>query len=43
MNSHAWINLAIYLVVLLLTVKPLGGYIAKVMDGTPNLASHVRL
>ena len=41
MNSHAWINLAIYLVVLLLTVKPLGGYIAKVMDGTPNLASRI--
>jgi K+-transporting ATPase ATPase A chain len=41
MSTHAWINLAIYLVVLLLLVKPLGGYIAKVMDGEANLARRI--
>ena len=33
MNSHAWILLGVFLTVLLLTVKPLGIYIAKVMEG----------
>jgi len=33
MSSHAWILLGLFLVVLLLTVKPLGTYIAKVMEG----------
>ena len=33
MNSHAWILLGVFLAVLLLTVKPLGIYIAKVMEG----------
>ena len=32
MNSHAWILLGVFLAVLLLTVKPLGIYIAKVME-----------
>jgi len=33
MNSHAWILLGVFLAVLLLTVKPLGIYIAQVMEG----------
>jgi len=33
MSGHAWLLLALYLAVLLLTVKPLGTYIADVMDG----------
>ena len=33
MSSHAWILLGTFLTVLLLTVKPLGIYIAKVMEG----------
>ncbi len=36
MSNHAWILLGLYLVVLLLTVKPLGTYIAKVMEGELN-------
>ena len=33
MSSHAWILLGTFLTVLLLTAKPLGIYIAKVMEG----------
>ncbi len=33
MNNHAWILLGVYLLVLLLVAKPLGGYIANVMEG----------
>ncbi|MEI7431813.1 MAG: potassium-transporting ATPase subunit KdpA [Betaproteobacteria bacterium] len=33
MSSHAWILLGLFMVVLLLTVKPLGTYIANVMEG----------
>ena len=33
MTAHAWTLLGIYLAVLLLTVKPLGLYIAKLMEG----------
>ena len=33
MTTHAWILLVLYLAVLLLTVKPMGIYLAKVMDG----------
>ena len=33
MSPHAYTLLAIYLAVLLLTVKPLGLYIAKLMQG----------
>ena len=33
MTNHAWILLGLYLVVLLLAVKPLGTYIANVMEG----------
>jgi K+-transporting ATPase ATPase A chain len=33
MNSHAWMLLGLFLAVLLLTVKPMGLYIAHVMEG----------
>ena len=33
MTTHAWILLGLYLAVLLLTVKPMGTYLAKVMAG----------
>ncbi len=33
MNNHAWLMLGLYLTILLLTVKPLGSYIADVMEG----------
>lgn len=33
MNNHAWLMLGLYLTILLLTVKPLGSYIANVMEG----------
>ncbi len=41
MSSHAWINLALYLAVLLLLAKPLGAYIAKVMEGQQNIANRI--
>lgn len=41
MSNHAWILLGIFLAVLLLTVKPLGGYIANVMEGRFRLASKI--
>jgi K+-transporting ATPase ATPase A chain len=34
MNAHGWLQLAIYLIVLLLLVKPLGLYMAGVFAGT---------
>ena len=33
MSTHAWILLGLYLAVLLLTVKPMGIYLTKVMEG----------
>jgi K+-transporting ATPase ATPase A chain len=33
MSTHAWLLLGLYLIILLLTVKPLGTYIANVMEG----------
>jgi K+-transporting ATPase ATPase A chain len=33
MSSHAWILLGLFMAVLLLTVRPLGTYIANVMEG----------
>ena len=33
MTPHAWLLLGLYLLVLLVLVKPLGGYIANVMEG----------
>lgn len=41
MSNHAWILLGIFLVVLLLTVKPLGTYIANVMEGRFRLAGKI--
>jgi len=33
MTNHAWLLLGLYLVLLLLAAKPLGSYIADVMEG----------
>ena len=41
MSSHALILLGIFLTVLLLTVKPLGLYIAKVMEGRFRLGGKI--
>jgi len=41
MSSHAWILLGLFLVVLLLTVKPLGTYIAKVMEGRFSFGNRI--
>ncbi|KXB32078.1 ATPase [Dechloromonas denitrificans] len=41
MSTHAWILLGLFLAVLLLTVKPLGTYIANVMDGRFRLAGKI--
>ena len=38
MTYHAWLVLGSYLLVLLFAAKPLGSYIAKVMEGRPTLA-----
>ena len=36
MTPHAWLLLGLYLLVLLALVKPLGIYIADVMEGRPT-------
>ena len=41
MSNHAWTLLGLFLVVLLLTVKPLGTYIANVMEGRFRLAGKI--
>ena len=41
MSNHAWILLGLFLVVLFLTVKPLGTYIANVMEGRFRLAAKI--
>ncbi len=41
MSNHAWILLGLFLFVLLLTVKPLGAYIANVMEGRCRLAGKI--
>lgn len=41
MSNHAWILLGLFLVVLLLTVKPFGTYIANVMEGRYRLAGKI--
>ena len=38
MTPHAWLLLGLFLLVLLALVKPLGAYIAEVMEGHPILA-----
>ena len=35
MTSHAWLLLGLYLFVLLMLVKPLGLYLAEVMEPVP--------
>ncbi|MFA7242824.1 MAG: potassium-transporting ATPase subunit KdpA [Sulfuricellaceae bacterium] len=39
MTQHSWILLGLFLLVLLLCVKPLGAYIANVMEGKCRLAA----
>ena len=41
MTPHAWLLLGLFLLVLLVLVKPLGIYIANVMEGRPSLALRV--
>ena len=41
MSNHAWILLGLFLTVLFLTVKPLGAYIANVMEGRYRLAGKI--
>jgi len=41
MTLHAWLNMALYFVVLLLCVKPLGTYIANVMEGRIGFLSRL--
>jgi potassium-transporting ATPase potassium-binding subunit len=40
-TQHGWLTLALYFGVLLLLVKPLGIYIANVMEGRLAFASHI--
>ncbi|HXW97680.1 MAG TPA: potassium-transporting ATPase subunit KdpA [Gemmatimonadales bacterium] len=37
MTANAWLQLTLYLVVLLALAKPLGGYMARVFEGEPHL------
>ncbi|MET0379286.1 MAG: potassium-transporting ATPase subunit KdpA [Spongiibacteraceae bacterium] len=41
MTTHAWILLTLYLVVILLCAKPLGIYMATVMEGRSRLAQRI--
>lgn len=41
MTLHAWLDIALYFAVLLLCVKPLGIYIANVMDGKLGFAGRI--
>ena len=41
MSNHAWLLLGMYLVILLFTVKPMGAYIANVMEGRYRLAGKI--
>ena len=41
MTQHAWLMLGLYMLVLLVLAKPLGGYIANVMEGRKHLLSRV--
>jgi len=41
MTDHAWLLLGLYLLLLLLAAKPLGSYIANVMEGRPTLAQRL--
>ena len=41
MTNHAWLLLGLYLFLLLLAARPLGNYIAAVMEGGTTLASRL--
>ncbi|HSW61784.1 MAG TPA: potassium-transporting ATPase subunit KdpA [Dissulfurispiraceae bacterium] len=41
MTANGLLQIGLYLVVLVALVKPLGGYMAKVYDGAPNMLSRV--
>jgi K+-transporting ATPase ATPase A chain len=41
MTNHAWLLFGLYLVLLLLAARPLGNYIAAVMEGGTTLASRL--
>src|SRR5215469_6651150 len=41
MTSNGYLQLAVYVIVLLLLAKPLGAYMADIYEGTPTLASRV--
>ncbi len=41
MSTHAWLLLGVYLLVLLFAAKPLGSYIANVMEGRATLAQRL--
>ena len=41
MTANAWIQIGLFLAVLLLLVKPLGGYMAAVYEGRPTWASRI--
>ena len=41
MSHHAWLLLGLYLLVLLIAAKPLGHYIANVMEGRTTLAQRL--
>ena len=41
MSTHAWLLLGVYLLVLLVAAKPLGSYIANVMEGRATLAQRL--
>ena len=41
MSNHAWLLLGVYLLLLLLAAKPLGSYIANVMEGRATFALRI--
>ena len=43
MTNHAWLLLGLYMAILLVAVKPLGIYIAHVMEGRPAFATRVEV
>jgi len=42
-TNHAWLLLGLYMAILLVAVKPLGIYIAHVMEGRPAFATRVEV
>ena len=41
MTFSGWLQIGLFLVVLLLLVKPLGGYMARIYQGEPNFATRI--